>query len=252
MPHHEESILILDFGSQYIQLIARRVREAGVYSTVVPYTISSENIKKLAPKGIILSGGPSSVYRDEGRIVDPAIFDLGIPVLGICYGMQVMARHFGASVQRAPEAEYGRTTMTLTEQGHQSALLQKTAASQQVWMSHADHLTEIPANFDCLATSPNSPVCAMQHRQLPLFGVQFHPEVVHSQFGPQMFAHFLQNVCHCQCAWNMKRFASESIEKFRNEIGDGKVICGLSGGVDSAVVAAILAKAIGKQLKCIL
>lgn len=252
MALQDESILILDFGTQYLQLIARRVRECGVYSKVVPYTISAEDVRRLAPKGLILSGGPSSVYRDGGRFCDPAIFDLDIPLLGICYGMQVTARHFGGAVGPAPRAEYGRASLQLTETGTASELFAGTPKTQRVWMSHADYVTELPGDFELLATSTSSPIGAMRHRERPIYGVQHHPEVVHTEFGLDMFANFVQRICGCRRTWTMKNFATDAAERLRDEIGDAQVLCALSGGVDSAVVAAILSKAVGRRVKCIL
>ncbi len=248
----DEKILILDFGSQYLQLIARRIRECGVYSKIVPYTISAEEIKKLAPKGIILSGGPSSVYRKDARLCDPKIFELGIPVLGICYGMQLMTKHFGGTVAPSHASEYGRVMIELNAAGFDSPLFHGTPKTQQVWMSHSDYVSVLPPDFELLSTSPNSPICAMRHKTKPFWGVQPHPEVVHSEHGTAWFKNFVRDICGCSCDWTMKNYAAASIERFRKEIGDSTVICALSGGVDSAVVAAILSKSIGKQLKCIL
>ncbi|MDR1484297.1 MAG: glutamine-hydrolyzing GMP synthase [Planctomycetaceae bacterium] len=247
-----ETILILDFGSQYLQLIARRVRELGVYSRVVSYSVSAAELREFSPCGIILSGGPSSVYCQSGRGCDPAIFELGVPVLGICYGMQVMAQIFGGEVTAANKREYGRASIELTGNGKSSAFFAGTPPIQNVWMSHGDHVTKIPAEFELLAGSFSSPVCAMRHRSKPFFGLQFHPEVVHTDNGMDMFRNFIHVICGCRYDWTMRNFAEAAVERFRNEIGGGEVICGLSGGVDSAVVAAILSRAVGTQLKCIL
>ncbi|MDR2642217.1 MAG: glutamine-hydrolyzing GMP synthase [Planctomycetaceae bacterium] len=252
MAFDKETILILDFGSQYLQLIARRVRELGVYSRVVSYSISAEELNRFSPCGIILSGGPSSVYCESGRDCDPAIFELGVPVLGICYGMQVMTQFFGGEVTAASNREYGRVSIELTDIGKSSAFFADTPSIQNVWMSHGDHVTKIPSEFDLLAGSFGSPVCAIQHRSKPLFGLQFHPEVAHTDNGMNMFKNFIHVICGCRYDWTMRNFADAAVERFRNEIGNGEVICGLSGGVDSAVVAAILSRAVGSQLKCIL
>lgn len=252
MSLQDETILIFDFGTQYLQLIARRVRESGVYSKVVPYSISAEEVKKLNPKGIVLSGGPSSVYGEGGRFCDPEIFNLGLPILGICYGMQITAKTFGGSIGPAPKPEYGRAMIQLTEAGRSSALFRETPTEQQAWMSHADYVTQLPSDFELLATSPSSPICSMKHKSREIYGIQYHPEVVHTEFGKAMFDNFVRNICDCSCNWTMKNFADMSIERAKEQIGDGQVICALSGGVDSAVVAAILSKAIGKRLKCIL
>ncbi|MDR2707013.1 MAG: glutamine-hydrolyzing GMP synthase [Planctomycetaceae bacterium] len=248
----EETILILDFGAQYVQLIARRVRESGVYSKIVSHAITADEVCRLAPKGLILSGGPSSVYEDGAKSCDPQLFHLGIPVLGICYGMQLLANCFGGNVLPSSGREYGRAMIELTAAGIQSPLFLGTPSNQHVWMSHSDHVTQLPAEFELLATSPSSPICAMRHCSQPLYGVQYHPEVVHTQYGMELFRRFVHDLCGCRGTWTMKNFAAAAVERFREEIGNGQVICGLSGGVDSAVVAAILSKAIGKQLKCIL
>jgi GMP synthase (glutamine-hydrolysing) len=248
----KETILIVDFGSQYLQLIARRVRELGVYSRVVSHSISAAELGKLSPRGIILSGGPSSVYSESSSSCDSAVFELGVPVLGICYGMQVMAQFFGGAVTPANNREYGRAAIKFTQTGNSSALFANMNSTQNVWMSHGDHVTKLPANFELLAESSGSPICAMQHNSKPFFGLQFHPEVVHTENGIEMFRNFIHRICGCRNDWTMHNFAGAAVERFRNEIGDGEVICGLSGGVDSAVVAAILSRAVGAQLKCIL
>ncbi|MDR2168813.1 MAG: glutamine-hydrolyzing GMP synthase [Planctomycetaceae bacterium] len=252
MMFDKETILILDFGSQYLQLIARRVRELGVYSRVVSHTISAAEAIKYSPRGIILSGGPSSVYCAGGRGCDAGIFELGVPVLGICYGMQVMSHIFGGEVMAASNREYGRAKIELTAAGKSSAFFANMPPVQNVWMSHGDHVTKIPSEFELLAESSGSPVCAMEHRFKPFYGLQFHPEVIHTEFGMDMFRNFIHGVCGCSNNWTMHNFAESAVERFRAELGDSEVICGLSGGVDSAVVAAILSRAIGAQLKCIL
>ena len=249
---HDEQILILDFGSQYLQLIARRVRECGVYSRIVPYTVSAEEVRCLAPKGIIFSGGPSSVYEANARLCDPAIFELGIPILGICYGMQVITKMFGGTVSSGSSAENGRVVLELNTTGTSSELFQGTPTTQQVWMTHSDYVSALPPDFDLLATSASSPICVIKHRTKPIWGVQLHPEVVHTTSGPAWFCNFAHNICGCGRSWTMKHYAAAAVERFRKEIGDAEVICALSGGVDSAVVAAILSKAVGKQVKCIL
>jgi len=247
-----EHILILDFGSQYLQLIARRVRECGVYSRIVPYTVSAAEIQRLAPKGIIFSGGPSSVYASDARLCDPAIFDLGIPVLGICYGMQVVTKMFGGTVSSLLVPENGRVALELNAAGVSSELFQGTPSTQQVWMTHSDYVSALPPDFDLLATSASSPIGVIKHRAKPIWGVQLHPEVVHTTHGTMWFWNFTQNICGCTGSWTMKNYAVAAVEHFQKEIGDAEVICALSGGVDSAVVAAILSKAVGKQVKCIL
>ncbi|MDR0328836.1 MAG: glutamine-hydrolyzing GMP synthase [Planctomycetaceae bacterium] len=249
---HDETILILNFGAQYLQLIARRIRECGVYSRVVPYNITAEEIQHLAPKGIIFSGGPDSVYSESARLCDPAIFDLGIPILGICYGMQVTAKMFGGTVSPAPFPENGSVTLELNEAGAGSPLFHGTPPTQQVWMTHGDHVSALPPRFDLLATSTCSPIGAIKHREKPIWGVQSHPEVVQSIHGTAWFRNFAHNICGCSGSWTMKNYAAAIVEQCRHEIGSDGVICALSGGVDSAVVAAILSKAVGKQVKCIL
>ncbi|GHT21246.1 GMP synthase [glutamine-hydrolyzing] [Planctomycetales bacterium] len=247
-----ETILVLDFGAQYVQLIARRIRECGVYSQIVPFNITVDEVQRISPKGIIFSGGPTSVYDENNRLADAGLYDLGIPVLGICYGMQSIAQQFGGKIEPAKQKEYGRATLELTSDGTDSPLFKNTPPSQQVWMSHGDHVTALPPVFALLGTSESSPICAVKHRMKPVYGVQYHPEVVHSPFGQKMLENFVKLVCRCECTWTMKNFAAETVERLKNEIGTGQVICGLSGGVDSAVVAAILSKAVGKQVKCIL
>ncbi|MCL2006292.1 MAG: glutamine-hydrolyzing GMP synthase [Planctomycetaceae bacterium] len=247
-----EQILILDFGAQYLQLIARRIRECSVYSRVVPYTITVDEIKRLAPKGIILSGGPASVHSKNARLCDPAIFDLGIPILGICYGMQVITNMFGGTVSTANTPENGCVTLELNSSGTHSPLFQNTPTTQQVWMTHGDYVSALPPDFDLLATSPGSPIAAVKHRTKPIWAVQSHPEVNQSTHGLTWFHNFAHHICGCGSSWTMKNYAAAVIEQCREKIGNAEVICALSGGVDSAVVAAILSKAVGKQVKCIL
>jgi len=249
---HGEKILILDFGSQYLQLIARRVRECGVYSRVVPFNITAEEIKRLAPKGLIFSGGPASVYKEDAPLCDPAIFDLGIPILGICYGMQLITHMFGGTVSPAPTPENGRVALELNAAGAASPLFQGTPTTQQVWMTHSDYVSALPPEFELLATSPCSPMGAVKHHTKPIWGVQSHPEVAHSTYAAVWFRNFAHNICGCSGSWTMKNYAAAVVEQCRETIGDGEVICALSGGVDSAVVAAILSRAVGKQVKCIL
>lgn len=248
----DEQILILDFGAQYLQLIARRVRECGVYSRIVPFNITADTINHLAPKGIILSGSPDSVYNNNARFCDPAIFDLGIPILGLCYGMQSIVKMFGGTVSPAPSPENGRVTLELNTAGASSELFHGIPAAQPVWMTHGDYVSVLPPNFDLLATSTCSPICAIKHREKPIWGVQFHPEVVQTTHTAAYFQNFAHNICGCSNSWTMKNYVATVVERYRNEIGDSEVICALSGGVDSAVVAAILSKAVGKQVKCIL
>lgn len=245
---HEEVVPILDFGAQYAQLIARRVREAGVYSELVRPDISIEELKKKKLKGLILSGGPSSVYEPNAPKCDPRIFDLGVPVLGICYGMQLGAQILGGQVKPAKAREFGRAKLHVTKN---DPLVNGLPADTTVWMSHGDQVHDLPKEFESLAATPTCPFAAAKHTQRPFYGVQFHPEVTHTPRGEKIFHNFLYDICHCAGTWSMGNFAEDSIRRVREQVGDGKVICGLSGGVDSSVVAALLHKAIGEQLVCI-
>jgi GMP synthase (glutamine-hydrolysing) len=248
MASHDEIIPILDFGSQYAQLIARRVREANVYSELVRPDISVEELKKLNPKGIILSGGPSSVYEAGAPRCDEGIFQLGIPILGICYGMQIGCQILGAQVRPGKAREFGRTRLKLTGT---DVFTHGLPDDTTVWMSHGDQVQELPGEFVALAETQTCPVAAVKHRTYPFYGVQFHPEVTHTPRGPLLFHNFIYEICRCKGTWTVSNFVEKSIEDIRQQVGDGKVICGLSGGVDSSVVAALLHKAIGPQLTCI-
>jgi GMP synthase (glutamine-hydrolysing) len=245
---HDQFIPILDFGAQYAQLIARRVREAGVFSELVRPDISIDELKKLNPKGLILSGGPSSVYEPVAPKCDPKIFDLGVPVLGICYGMQLGVQILGGQVKPAKAREFGRAKLTVTTD---DALVRGLPAETTVWMSHGDQVLELPPEFAALATTPTCPFAAARHKTRPFYGVQFHPEVTHTPRGSQIFRNFIYDICKCTSSWTMGDFAQNAIEAAKKQIGDGVVICGLSGGVDSSVTAALLHKAVGKQLVCI-
>jgi GMP synthase (glutamine-hydrolysing) len=245
---HDEIIPILDFGSQYAQLIARRVREAGVFSELVRPDISVDDLKRLSPKGIILSGGPSSVYEPNAPRCDPKIFDLGVPILGICYGMQLGIEILGGQVKPAKAREYGRAKLTVSTE---DALVRGLPAETTVWMSHGDQIHDLPKDFIALATTPTCPYAAARHATRAFYGVQFHPEVTHTPRGEQIFHNFLYDICGCKGTWSMGSFVDRSIQNIRDQVGSGTVLCGLSGGVDSSVVAALLHKAIGKQLYCI-
>ena len=245
---HKEVIPILDFGSQYAQLIARRVREKGVYSELVRPDIPADKLKALNPKGIILSGGPSSVYEPNAPKCDPAIFELNVPILGICYGMQVGAQVLGGAVNPAKAREYGRTRLHVIST---DPLLRGLLGETTVWMSHGDQVQQLPPEFEPLAITTTCPYAAARHKTRPFWGVQFHPEVTHTPRGEQIFENFLYEICKCSGDWNMGNFIEQSIRRIREDVGDGRVICGLSGGVDSSVVAAMLHKAIGHQLTCI-
>ncbi|OZM56971.1 GMP synthase (glutamine-hydrolyzing) [Lottiidibacillus patelloidae] len=244
----DEMILVLDFGSQYNQLITRRIREFGVYSELHPHTISADEVKELNPKGIILSGGPNSVYSDDAFSCDEEIFELGIPILGICYGMQLMTKHFGGIVKRADHREYGKATISVE---HQSPLYTRLPEEQVVWMSHGDKVVGLPEGFTIDATSKSCPIAAMSNVEKNFYGVQFHPEVRHSVHGNDLLKNFVFVVAGCKEAWSMENFIEMEIEKIREQVGDKKVLCALSGGVDSSVVAVLIHKAIGDQLTCI-
>ena len=243
-----DKVLVVDFGAQYAQLIARRVREAHVYSEIVPRYISADAVRGLAPAGIILSGGPASVYAEDAYEIDPAILDLGIPVLGICYGHQVLAHALGGKVAHNEVAEYGRTALEVGESG---LLFHELPASQTVWMSHRDAVVEPPRGFRVTAATPDSPVAAMEDPVRRLFGVQFHPEVGHTERGQEVLKHFLYEACDARPTWTHVGIIEQAVEEIRTAVGDGKVICGLSGGVDSSVAAALVHKAVGDQLVCV-
>ncbi|MFC7322643.1 glutamine-hydrolyzing GMP synthase [Halobacillus campisalis] len=241
-------ILVLDFGSQYNQLITRRIREFGVYSELHSHKITAEEIKEINPSGIILSGGPNSVYGEDSFRCDEELFELGVPVLGICYGMQLMTHHFKGKVERANQREYGKADIVVNED---PVLFRKTPKEQTVWMSHSDKVIEAPEGFTVDATSPSCPVAAIGSDEKRMYGVQFHPEVRHSEFGNDILRSFVFDVCHAKDDWTMEHVVDMEVEKIRAEVGDRKVLCALSGGVDSSVVAALIHKAIGDQLTCI-
>lgn len=244
-----QRVLILDFGSQYAQLIARRVREQNVYCEIVRHDISVERIKSHDPQGLILSGGPSSVYEKDAPRCDPELFRMGLPVLGICYGLHLACDALGGQVESTPSREYGRAILSVTEG---NPLFDGTSEEMQVWMSHGDQVSNMSDQFDTIASTDTCPYAAIQHKELPVYGLQFHPEVTHSPEGGKLLANFLTKICGCEGTWKLGDFAEETIEQIRQNVGDKRVICGLSGGVDSSVVAALLYKAIGDQLKCIL
>jgi len=245
---HSEKILILDFGSQVTQLIARRVREQSVYCEIHPYNMSLAKIREYGPKGIILSGGPSSVYDSDAPHSDPAIFDLGIPVLGICYGMQLMTNQLGGKVERSDKREYGRAMMELDDV---EDIFSGFDGRAEVWMSHGDRIEAMPAGFSRIAHTEHCPVAAMKDAERHFYGVQFHPEVVHTPRGEEMLGNFIFSVCDCRPVWTMASFIETEIADIRRKVGDGRVICGLSGGVDSSVVAVLIHRAIGDQLTCV-
>lgn len=245
----EQRIVVLDFGSQYAQLIARRVRDQNVYCQILRHDISAERLAELAPKGIILSGGPSSVYEENAPKCDPGIFELGIPVLGICYGMQIACQVLGGKVDNTPTQEYGPAKFRIE---CPNELFAGLPDEMDVWMSHGDQVSSIPEDFEMLAKTSTCPYAAIRHRNKPVFGIQFHPEVTHTPQGGKLLENFVVGVCGCEATWKLGDFAERAIESIRKQVGDRRVICGLSGGVDSSVVAAILYKAIGPQLSCIL
>ncbi len=244
-----QRIVVLDFGSQYAQLIARRVREQNVYCQILRHDLSADRIAELAPKGIILSGSPNSVYEDGAPKCDPELFKLGIPVLGICYGMQLTCEAFGGKVENTSKREFGRAECSIS---NHDTLFQGLPEEMEVWMSHGDQVSEISDQFEPLAQTHTCPYAAVRHRELPVFAMQFHPEVTHTPLGGQVLKNFVMGVCGCEPTWQLSDFAEATIEKVRQQVGDRRVICGLSGGVDSSVVAALLYKAIGPQLTCIL
>ena len=243
-----EKIIVLDFGGQYNQLIARRVRECDVYAEVHPYTKSLEEIKAMEPSGIILTGGPNSVYDMSSPHYDKELFSCGIPVLGICYGAQLMAWSLGGTVETAPVSEYGRTEVSVRDNG---GLLQDVSDTTIAWMSHTDYIAKAPQGFSVTADTPVCPVAAMENEEQKLYAVQFHPEVTHSEEGDKILKNFVKKVCGCSGSWQMSSFAEETIAAVRERVGDGKVLCALSGGVDSSVAAVLLSKAVGKQLTCV-
>jgi len=243
------SIIVLDFGSQYTQLIARRLREDKIYCEILPYHTKVEDIKAKNPKGIILSGGPSSVYNEDAYEVDQGVYDMGIPVLGICYGMQRIAVDFGGSVIRSDHHEYGKAELNIVGYPDDVSPLFKDCDNNRiVWMSHSDRVDTLPEGFKVIATSDNSPYAAIANDEKRVYAMQFHPEVQHSEEGYLMLRNFAKNICGVTEKWKMEHFLKEQIAKIREQVGDGKVLCGLSGGVDSSVVAAMLYEAIGDQL----
>ena len=250
----DEKVLILDFGSQYTQLIARRARELNVYCTIVRHDISAQRVKELAPKGLILSGGPSSVYEGGSPQCDPKLFELGIPILGICYGMQLISVAFGGKVVNVSTREFGRANLTVNSAARSNGggLFAGFPSNTQVWMSHGDRVENVADSFTALAQAPSCPIAAIKHKTLPIYGLQFHPEVTHTPEGTLLLKNFLRDICGCSGTWKLEDFARQTIENIQRQVGDNRVICGLSGGVDSAVVAALLSKALGEKLTCIL
>ena len=244
----KELIVVLDFGGQYNQLIARRVRDLGVYAEVYPSSIGIEKLRELSPAGIIFTGGPQSVYKEESQHIDKAVFELGIPILGICYGAQLIAYELGGSVKTAPVSEYGRTDVNVSDK---SGVLSGISDTTVMWMSHTDYIAEAPEGFRVTASTDECPVAAMENDGKKIYAVQFHPEVQHSVEGSKVFHNFLYDVCHCKGTWKMDSFIEDQVKMIRDRVGRGKVLLALSGGVDSSVAASLMSRAIGKQLTCV-
>jgi len=244
-----DTVLVVDFGAQYAQLIARRVREAHVYSEIVPRTMAVSEMLARRPKGIILSGGPASVHVENAPSIDPSVYETGVPVLGICYGAQLVAQQLGGEVRRTGSGEYGRTPMALSGAG--SLLFGDLPGEQQVWMSHGDSIVAAPSGFAVTATTPGTPVAALEDRERAVFGVQFHPEVVHTERGQDILKAFLYDVCGCRPSWTKVSIIEQAVAEVQAAVGSERVLCGLSGGVDSAVAAALVHKAVGDQLTCV-
>jgi len=244
-----EQIVILDFGSQYTQVIARRIRECSVYSVILRYDTPAEKIAALRPKGLILSGGPSSVYAEDAPLPDPAIFKLGVPVLGVCYGLQILAQFLGGKVEPGTKREYGKGNLAIKDAA--CPLFVGLPASIQVWNSHGDKLTKLPKGFAPVAVTENSQFAAIENRARRIYGLQFHPEVAHTPRGKEIISNFVHGACGCGKLWNMRSYVDQAVEEIRAQVGRERVILGLSGGVDSSVAAALIHKAIGDQLTCI-
>jgi GMP synthase (glutamine-hydrolysing) len=243
-----EEVVVLDYGGQYSQLIARRVRDCGVFSELLPHHVSVEEVARRNPRGIILSGGPASVYADGAPRLQRELLELGVPVLGICYGMQLLVRELGGRVEQAEVGEFGRSDLTVSEPGR---LLAGLPREQSCWMSHRDTVFAPPPGFTALASSTASPVAAVESPERGIYGIQFHPEVVHTPYGQEILTRFLTDVCGCELTWSAASIIDEQIERIRAQVGDGRVICGLSGGVDSSVAALLVHRAVGDQLTCV-
>jgi GMP synthase (glutamine-hydrolysing) len=248
VPRAVDEVVVLDYGGQYSQLIARRVRECGVFSELLPHHVGADEVVRRRPKGLILSGGPASVYADGAPRLDPRLLELGIPVLGICYGMQLVALSLGGRVEGAEVGEFGRSKLTVRDPGR---LLAGLPEEQSCWMSHRDTVFEAPGGFTALASSTASPVAAFESTERRIYGIQFHPEVVHTPYGQDILKTFLRDVCGCDMAWSAASIVEEQIARIRAQVGTGKVICGLSGGVDSSVAALLVHRAVGDQLTCV-
>jgi GMP synthase (glutamine-hydrolysing) len=247
-PPSVDEVVVLDYGGQYSQLIARRVRECGVFSELLPYHVGAEEVRRRNPRGLILSGGPASVYADGAPRLEPELLELGIPVLGICYGMQLLARELGGRVEGAEVGEFGRSELRVREPGR---LLAGLPAEQTCWMSHRDTVFAPPPGFTALASSTASPVAALESVERGIYGIQFHPEVVHTPYGQAILEHFLEDICGADRSWSAASIIDDQVERIRAQVGDGRVICGLSGGVDSSVAALLVHRAVGDQLTCV-
>ncbi|MCW3025676.1 MAG: synthase, large subunit, partial [Solirubrobacterales bacterium] len=243
-----ETIVVLDYGGQYSQLIARRVRDCGVFSELLPHHVSLEEIVARKPSGIILSGGPASVYAEGAPALDERLLELGVPVLGICYGMQLLMHELGGRVEEAEVGEFGRSDLHVAEPG---VLMAGMPSEQTCWMSHRDTVFEPPPGFTALASSSASPVAAVENRERDIYGIQFHPEVVHTPYGQEILTRFLTEVCGCEPSWSAASIVEDQITRIREQVGDGRVICGLSGGVDSSVAALLVHRAVGERLTCV-
>src|SRR4051795_7002087 len=243
-----DEVVVLDYGGQYSQLIARRIRECGVFSELLPHHVGVEEVRRRRPKGLVLSGGPASVYAEGAPRLDPELLELGIPVLGICYGMQALVLTLGGRVEGAEVGEFGRSRLTIRESGR---LLAGTPPEQTCWMSHRDTVYEAPPGFTALASSGESPAAAFEAADRGIYGIQFHPEVVHTPYGQTILTTFLEDICGCERTWSPASIIEEQIERIRAQVGAGRVICGLSGGVDSSVAALLVHRAIGDQLTCV-
>ena len=248
LPTATETIVVLDYGGQYAQLIARRVRECGVFSELLPHTVGAEEVARRRPKGVILSGGPASVYAREAPRLQAELLELGVPVLGICYGMQLLALELGGSVEGAEVGEFGRSKLSVSDTGR---LLAGTPSEQSCWMSHRDTVFAAPPGFNELAASTASPVAAFESTERGIYGIQFHPEVVHTPYGQQVLTNFLTDICECEATWSPASVIEDQIERIRVQVGEGRAICGLSGGVDSSVAALLVHRAIGDRLTCV-
>ena len=244
MTTNQQTVLVLDFGSQYTQLIARRIRENKIYSEIHPFNLSIEKIRELAPTAIILSGGPQSVYSEDAPHCSRQIFDLGVPILGICYGMQLTAYYLDAKVEAATEREYGRAGI----ETRSSPLFEGTASSQLVWMSHGDKILSLPPGFEVIASSSSAPIAAFANKETACYGIQFHPEVTHTESGPQILKNFLFSIAGCESSWNLGDFRKRKVAEIRETVGDRQVIAAVSGGVDSSVAAVMVGEAVGNQL----